>query len=150
MVKMLVDPSVNVTEFGKKIVEKYPKDLYGYYGLYFLQVSCGDNRGQIKTVQNALKLKLDSAMLLNQLGYAYMAINKYDSAEIAFNKYLEVATYKPNAYDSKGNYYRRIKEYQKAYDSYMKGYSLDTTFRIPYNKAVSLKKNILDTLKNKQ
>jgi len=42
----------------------------------FFKPSCGDNRGQIKTLQNALKLKLDSAMLFNQLGYAYMAINK--------------------------------------------------------------------------
>jgi tetratricopeptide (TPR) repeat protein len=150
MIKILENPSVNVTDIGKKIVEKYPRDLFAYYGLYFLQASCGDRRGQIQTVQSALKLKLDSAMLYNQLGYAYMAINKLDSAEIAFNKYLEFSTYKPNAYDSKGNYYRRIKEYQKAYDSYMKGYSLDTTFKMPYIKANALKNNILDTLKTKR
>lgn len=148
MVKLLINPSENVSNLGQKVVDMYPNDIWAYYGLYLLQASCGDYQGQIKTIRNALKMNLDSAMLYDLLGYTYMGINKLDSAEAAFNRYIALAKYKPNAYDSKGNYYRRIKEYQKAFDCYMKGYSMDTTFKIPYNRAILLKKNILDTLKS--
>lgn len=149
MIKMLENPSVNVTDIGKKIVNMYPNDLYSYLGLIFLQVSCGDNNGQVETINKALLARQDSAVLYDLLGYAYMRLNKFDSAEIAFDKYLKYNKYKPNAYDSKGNYFKNIKNYQKAYDTWMKGYSLDTTFKMPYQKAINLKKNILDTLKIK-
>ncbi len=53
-------------------------------------------------------------------------LNQNDKAEAAFNKYIELAPDNPNVYDSKGDYYMNIKDYGKAYDTYMKAYALDT------------------------
>jgi ketosteroid isomerase-like protein len=55
-----------------------------------------------------------------------MELNQNDKAEAAFNKYIELAPNNPNVYDSKGDYYMNIKDYGKAYDTYMMAYALDT------------------------
>jgi len=146
LVILLQDSTNDVTDVGNTIIEMYPNDLFSYYILEVLQRISGDHEGRLNTMRRALSVTQDSGPLYNVMGYTYMALQKYDSAEIAFDKYLESAPYLPNAYDSKGNYYRRIGEYQKAYDSYIEGYSLDTTFKLIYNHAASLKRNVLDTM----
>ncbi len=56
-----------------------------------------------------------------------------DKAEEAFNKYIDLDPENPNVYDSKGDFYMSVEKYDKAYESYMKAYSIDPSFS--YDKA---------------
>ena len=127
-----------VTEIGRKLVAMYPKDVWAYYFLNSFQNVVGDKKGSLETLQSALKITENPAPIYNLLGYAYMQVNQNNEAEAAFNKYIELAPKNPNVYDSKGDFYMNIKDYNKAYETYMKAYALDTAWG--YTKAQQAKK----------
>ncbi len=128
----------DVTETGKKLVAMYPNDVWAYYFLNSFQLVAGDNKGSMETLQSALKITQNPAPIYNLLGYAYMEAKLNIEAEAAFNKYIELAPGNPNVYDSKGDFYMNIKDYNKAYETYMKAYALDTAWS--YTKAQQAKK----------
>ncbi len=128
----------DVTEIGRKLVAMYPKDVWAYYFLNSFQITVGDKKGSEETLKSALKITENPAPIYNLLGYAYMQVNQNNEAEAAFNKYIELAPKNPNIYDSKGDFYMNIKDYNKAYETYMMAYALDTAWG--YTKAQEAKK----------
>ena len=126
MEKFIAKKDADVTDIGKKLVEMYPKDVFAYYLLFNFQAIAGDKVGSHETLLKALEITQNPAPVYNMLGYSYMSLNQNDKAEAAFDKYIELAPDNPNVYDSKGDYYMHIMDYEKAYDTYMKAYALDT------------------------
>ena len=74
-------------------------------------------------------------MAYNQLGYAYMDLGKYEDAKNAFDKYIELAPNLANPFDSKGDYFMATKQFEKAYESYMKAFGNDSSFEVSKKKA---------------
>ena len=122
------NPETDATEYGKKLVAMYPRDVNSYNNLIYFQSLINDLEGQLDTINNAIKIAENPAPFYNQLGYAYMSLKQNDKAETAFDKYIESDPGNPNVYDSKGDYYMNVKEYRKAYESYMKAFSIDKNF----------------------
>jgi len=60
---------------------------------------------------------------------------QFVDAEKSFDTYIEKAPALANPYDSKGDYFMATKQYQEAYDSYMKAYQIDSGFEISKKKA---------------
>jgi tetratricopeptide (TPR) repeat protein len=135
--RLMADPSTDVTDAGRKLVEMYPRDINAYNHLIYFQSFIGDIEGQLETINRALKVDAKQPSLYNQLGYAYLQLKQNDKAETAFDKYIELDPKNPNVYDSKGDFYISIKEYKKAYESYMKAYMIDNSFS--YDKAQKAK-----------
>lgn len=131
------NPNSDVTDIGKRLTDMYPKDVNSYGQLLYYQTFKRDSTGALETLKKMLKITDNPAPVYNQLGYTYMALNQYDEAEKAFDKYIQLAPGNPNVYDSKGDFYMSIKEYNKAYDSYMKANSIDTAWS--YAKAQKAK-----------
>ena len=125
IVKFIENKDADVRDIGQQLVKMYPKDNFAYYMLFNFQAIAGDKSGSHETLLKALEITGNPAPIYNLLGYSYMDLNQNDKAESAFNKYIELAPNNPNVYDSKGDYYMYIKEYGKAYDTYMKAYALD-------------------------
>jgi tetratricopeptide (TPR) repeat protein len=146
LAKKIENRKADLTEFGKKLVGLYPNDIYAYYNLLIFQFFINDYNAEISTIKNALPVAERPAVLYNSLGYAYMGLGQKAEAEAAFNKYIELAPNNPNAYDSKGDYYMNVKDYRKAYESYMKAHSIDST--VDYKKAMNAKA-IADSLSKK-
>ena len=144
--KLAENKNADVTEFGKKLIEAYPKDENSYYYQIFFQGMIKDFNGIVSNLKKAIEVSENPAPFYNYLGYTYMNLEQYSNAEIAFDKYIELAPKIPNPYDSKGDYYMKIKDYNKAYDNYMKAYKIDTTFS--YKKAINAKA-IADSLSKK-
>jgi tetratricopeptide (TPR) repeat protein len=119
---------LNVTDFGKKLVDMYPNDPNAYNNLVSFQSIAGDTIGIVETINKAIKIAANPASFYNQLGYAYLTLKQNDKAEEAFDKYIQLDPKNPNVYDSKGDYYMVIKKYDKAYESYMIAYSMDPSF----------------------
>jgi Tfp pilus assembly protein PilF len=120
--------TINVTDLGKKLEEMYPNDPNSYNNLVSFQSLAGDSTGIVEILNKAVKIASNPASFYNQLGYAYLTLKESDKAEVAFDKYIELEPKNPNVYDSKGDYYMYIKKYDKAYESYMTAYSMDSSF----------------------
>jgi tetratricopeptide (TPR) repeat protein len=146
LIKLIDNQEADVTDIGKKLVEMYPEDVWAYWFLFSYQNIIRDNNGCIETLKKALEITENPAPVYNMLGYIYMKIGKNDEASAAFDKYIELAPNNPNVYDSKGDYFMNIKEYNKAYDSFMKANSLDSAWG--YQKAQKAKQ-LADSLQLK-
>jgi tetratricopeptide (TPR) repeat protein len=77
----------------------------------------------------------DPVNILNTLGYTYMAMEQFEEAAKALDKYIELKPDDPNPYDSKGDYYMAVEEYGKAYESFMKAVKIDSTWTGSLQKA---------------
>jgi hypothetical protein len=141
--KLLENPKADVTDLGRKIIELYPEDVSAYFSQFFSQVVIKDTAGLELTLKKALEVTDDPAPVYNVLGYVYMNESKWEDAAAALDKYIELKPNIPNPYDSKGDYFMRIKDYENAYKSYMKAHEIDTLWDKVKIKNV---KKILDSL----
>jgi tetratricopeptide (TPR) repeat protein len=82
----------------------------------------------VETILKAITVSGDPAPFYNQLGYAYLNLKQEEKAEEAFDKYIGLDPRNPNVYDSKGDYFMFVKQYDKAYELYMKAHSIDPSF----------------------
>ena len=137
LTKLIENQKTDVTDVGNKLVKMYPKDVYAYWFLYSYQIIIEDKKGCLETLKKALEITENPAPVYNILGYTYMQLEQNDEAAAVFDKYIELAPSNPNVYDSKGDYYMNIKDYYKAYESYMKANTLDTLWS--YEKALKAK-----------
>jgi len=125
-----------VVEHLNNAIALYPKDPHVYKILYILQFQyLKDVEGAIQTMKRAIEAQPDYPLAYNQLGYAYMDLNRYDEAEAAFNRYLELSPGIANPYDSKGDFFMATEQYEQAYNSYMKAYKTDSSFTFSARKA---------------
>jgi tetratricopeptide (TPR) repeat protein len=137
LVTYLEDPKADVQELGLKLVELYPLDVEAYIQLAYFQIFSNNIEGQLATYRKALEVAENKAPIYNMLGYTLMTLENFDEADWAFKKYLELNPDIPNAYDSQGDYFMAIDEYEKAYESYMKAYEIDSLWS--YEKALKAK-----------
>ncbi len=131
--KLIDDQKADVRGYGKKLVSLYPDDDMSYWILFFFQNIVGDKEGAMQTMKEAMTKATYPAPVYNICGYLYMDQQKYDEALKAFDRYIELSPENPNVYDSKGDYFMAMKEYRKAYDSFMKAYKMG--FKVSYKKA---------------
>lgn len=82
--------------------------------------------------------RFDFAPSLNMLGYANMRLGDMKAALHAFAEYIDNNRMHPNPYDSMGEYWESMEEYQTAYDYYMMAYTQDSTFSISKERAEAL------------
>ncbi|MFO7934503.1 MAG: hypothetical protein R6U78_10515 [Bacteroidales bacterium] len=141
--KLMEDADADVTDLGNQLVEMYPEDPVAYSQLAFAQIMANDYEGVVNTYMDALEVAEDSASIYNMMGYAYMELGRMDQARSVFDRYIEMEPGLPNPYDSRGDYYMRIEDYEKAYENYMKAHEIDTTWG--YDKAMQAKQ-MMDTL----
>ncbi|MDY0099927.1 MAG: tetratricopeptide repeat protein [Bacteroidales bacterium] len=120
--------SLDVVDIGRKLVELYPGDPYAYNNLISFQSLSGDTEGMVETIKKAISIAGNQAPFYNQLGYAYLILKQEEKAKEAFDRYIELDPDNPNVYDSKGDYFMHARQYDKAYESYIKAHSMDPSF----------------------
>jgi tetratricopeptide (TPR) repeat protein len=141
--KLIENQKADVTDYGQKLIDMYPQDEWSYFNQFIFQHVIRDTLGRINSMKSAIEVAEDKAPWYNTLGYAYLVASKLEDAEAAFDKYIELRPNIPNSYDSKGDYFMRIKDYENAYKSFMKAHEIDTLWGL--RKALIAKK-ILDSL----
>jgi tetratricopeptide (TPR) repeat protein len=141
--RLIENQKADVTDIGRQLVSMYPKDDMVYWCLYFFQRINNDQKGCMETLSKALEISDYPGPIYNTFGYIFMDQERNEDALAAFDKYIELSPDNPNAYDSKGDYFFKIKEYEKAYDSFMKAYNMG--FKYSYDKAQKAK-HIADSL----
>ena len=129
-----------VVEQLQMVIDLYPADPHVHKILYILQFQfMKDYEGAIKSIKRAIASTDEYPLAYNQLGYALMELEEYDEAEKAFDQYIKSAPHLANPYDSKGDFYMTTKQYEKAYDSYIKAFEIDSGFTVSEKKAKKAK-----------
>lgn len=121
-------------QFGlyKSLVENYPNDerarmLLGNY--YFGQQEYGL---AVKQYNSAANVAPDLSQIYNQLGYSQRFLKKYDEAEKAFQKYIELIPDDPNPFDSYAELLLKIGRFDESIVQYRKALDIDQTFAASY------------------
>jgi tetratricopeptide (TPR) repeat protein len=138
LVALLEDPEADVSDIGKEIIELYPEDDQAYFPLSFYYMIQNDDENLVQIHKTLLEITDNPAPIYNLLGYSYMDLGRMEEAEDAFDTYIELEPGIPNPYDSKGDYYMKAEDYEKAYEFYMKAYEIDTLWS--YKKAMKAQK----------
>ncbi len=135
--KYLVDgQDEKAVEHLQNLVNLYPDDPGTHKILYIIQFQfLKDPESAIVSIKHAIRQCPDYPLAYNQLGYAYMDLGQYEDAEKAFDTYIELAPTLANPFDSKGDYFMATKQFEKAFDSYMKAFRIDSSFEISKKKA---------------
>jgi len=124
--KLMEDPKADVTEYGEKLVKLNPKSFFAYQLLATFQGFIKDYESVNNTCQAILRLPNYPDIIYNSMGYNYMKMNQMDKARQAFDKYMKAEPNNAYCYNSMGDYYVQLGDFQSAYDYYMKAYKLDS------------------------
>ena len=121
------DQKADISSIANEIIKHYPKDFWGYYELgAYQEYVLKDYAAAIETFKTAAEKSNNPITSYNFLGYNYMANNQLEEASAAFDKCIELAPDNANSYNSKGDYYYKTKDYEKAYEYYSKAHSMDS------------------------
>jgi tetratricopeptide (TPR) repeat protein len=115
-------------ELYKKLCDTYPGDeraltLLGnyYFGLQ-------DYQQAIEQYEKAARINPEYSQLYNQLGYANRFLEKYEEAENAFKKYVELIPDDPNPYDSYAELLMKIGRYDESIQKYQEALKVNSNF----------------------
>lgn len=116
-------------QIRQQLVEKYPKEkrahweLAQYYGAKALQME------SINAYEQALILDPQFGFALNELAYTYADLGQYEKALEYFQRYAENAKPDdPNPFDSQGEMYFLMGEYDEAIQKYEEAISILSDF----------------------
>lgn len=133
-----------VVTAAKKLMEKYPKDYYLLTQVYY-PLRGHDIELAKELLLTILKHNKDFPPAHNLLGYTYLDEKEFEKSFQHFDRYLKLSPNLPNAYDSNGDYYMEIENYQKAVEMYERAYSLDNNeFALSKEKAEKAKEKLKD------
>ncbi|MCT4587473.1 MAG: nuclear transport factor 2 family protein [Carboxylicivirga sp.] len=128
-IKMKDDPKYDGIAEGRQLVKMYPKNIFAKTMLAYNLGAKDETRQEAMDVLNqCIQLKPDLASVYNSLGYLHLSQDEFEKAEQAFDKYISMASDKPNPYDSKGDYYMAVKAYKDAAMQYKKAYEMNGDF----------------------
>jgi len=119
------------------LAEKYPDCEFLNAALANLYFKAGNEEKMYATLSAILDKNQSFAWAYNLKGYYYMQQEDFESARLAFDKYLELAPELANPYDSKGDYFMAVKKFDKAREHFTKAYEMDPlNFQFSQTKAI--------------
>jgi tetratricopeptide (TPR) repeat protein len=113
----------------QELVQKYPDDVRAHNALAGqLAFVRQDYEAGIAEYHRALEIDPTFSQSWNNLGYAARAIGRFDEAEEAFRKYIEVLPSDPNPYDSYAEFLMKMGRFEESIVQYRKALEVDPTF----------------------
>jgi len=130
-------------EFYQTNVDTFPNDermltllATNYFGQQEYQKA-------VDLYNNAVKINPDFSPAYNQLGYANRFLEKFDDAEIAFKKYIDLIPNDPNPYDSYAELLMKIGRYEESIEQYKAALTINPNF-VASHIGIATNLNFLD------
>lgn len=115
-------------ELTEQLVANYPDDVRAHFLLGTADFGRQDWDRAIGELQKCTTLDPSFSGAWNLLGYAYRAVEKYDDAEQAFKKYIDLIPNDPNPYDSYAELLMKTGRFDESIAQYGKALSIDPHF----------------------
>lgn len=114
--------------YYRRLVKAYPDDerAHALLGNYYFGRQ--DYSKAIESYENAKAINPELSQIYNQLGYSYRALNKYDSAELAFQQYVELIPNDPNPYDSYAELLMKMGRFEESIEKYRTALEVNPKF----------------------
>ena len=113
----------------KKLIQLYPHEIFPYTSLSVIYTrSLFEPKKSIETCRLCLKNNPTFKWSWNGLAYSFTYLNQRSKAFEAINKYIDLAPFEPNPYDSKGDLYVWFMEFDSSCIEYQKAINLRKDF----------------------
>jgi Flp pilus assembly protein TadD len=115
------DPNAKSAAAMKALATAYPNNIQA---LEWASANAGFGDGNItlalEYAQKLAKLSPAFSPNYNMMGYYYLELMEMEKAKFSFLKYLELAPQEANAYDSMGEYYKTVNDFENSIKFYDK------------------------------
>ncbi len=153
----LNDRVSDASVLGKQLIELYPNDPDSYLNLGYIYYLNKDYSNAIDVFEKSISMENIGELYCGpklaivpicMLGYSYLVSDQLDKAKESFDKYISQFPEEQNPYDCKADYFMAVQNYENAYDSYIKAYNIDTTYKVYLKRALNAKE-LADSLMNR-
>ncbi|HEX7337658.1 MAG TPA: tetratricopeptide repeat protein [Gemmatimonadales bacterium] len=124
-------------ELYQKLVADYPKDERAHFLLGNAYFGRQDYEKAIAQYRGATDVAADFAPAYNLLGYANRSLGRYDEAEKAFKKYIQLIPDDPNPYDSYAELLMKMGRFDESIGQYRKALEVNPQFSPSYTGIAS-------------
>jgi tetratricopeptide (TPR) repeat protein len=124
-------------ELYQKLVADYPKDERAHFLLGNAYFGRQDYEKAIAEYRGATDIAADFAPAYNLLGYANRTLGRYDEAEKAFKKYIQLIPDDPNPYDSYAELLMKMGRFDESIGQYRKALEVNPQFSPSYTGIAS-------------
>lgn len=111
-----------------ELVARYPDDERAHFLLGGTYFGRQEYAKAIEHYQAATRINPRYSPAYNMLGYNFRPLEKYEEAEVAFKKYIELIPGDPNPYDSYAELLMKIGRFDESVAQYRKALELDSNF----------------------
>lgn len=115
-------------QLAESLVVHYPLDERAHLTLAAVYSAQQMHDKAIGEYQEAIAINPRYSLAYNQLGYAYRSVNKLDSAESVFTRYIALVPNDPNPYDSYAELLMKMGRFDESIAQYRKALSIDRHF----------------------
>ncbi|MEO6210487.1 MAG: tetratricopeptide repeat protein, partial [Gemmatimonadaceae bacterium] len=115
-------------QLAESLVERYPRDERAHLALASVYSAQQMRLETIAEYQKAIAIDPEYSLAYNQLGFAYRAVNRLDSAESVFRRYIALVPNDPNPYDSYAELLMKMGRFDESIMQYRKALSIDPHF----------------------
>jgi tetratricopeptide (TPR) repeat protein len=119
-------------ELYQKLVADYSKDERAHFLLGNAYFGRQDYEKAIAEYRGATDVAADFAPAYNLLGYATRTLGRYDEAEKAFKKYIQLIPDDPNPYDSYAELLMKMGRFDESIGQYRKALEVNPQFSPSY------------------
>jgi len=127
-------------ELQQELVAKYPNDERAHFLLGGAWFGQQEYEKAIEQYTAATKINPKFAPAYNLIGYANRPLERYDDAEVAFKKYIELIPNDPNPYDSYAELLMKTGRFDESIAQYKKALDVDPHFT---NSSVGIATNLM-------
>jgi len=119
-------------EYLQQLVELHPNDPRALIRLANFYFGGQNYERAIRFYVRVLELDSTYSTPYNQMGYAYRALSRFDAAERAFKKYIELIPDDPNPYDSYAELLMKMGKYDESIEMYEKALAQNSEFNFSH------------------
>ncbi len=118
--------------YFQKLVNMYPDDERAHSLLAGSYFASQDWALAVEEYERASQINPGFSPLYNQMGYALRFLERYDEAERAFKKYIELIPEDPNPYDSYAELLMKMGRYDESIEQYKAALEIKPDFIFSY------------------
>ena len=115
-------------EIYRQLVAKYPRDERAHNLLANNLFGLQQYEQAIEEYQKVIAINQNFSQAYNQMGYAYRFLKKYNDAEQAFKKYVELIPDDPNPYDSYAELLMKTGRFEASIEQYRNALKYNPNF----------------------